>query len=201
MRYTVEARRTLDAATKLASEFGHSYLGTDHLAVALLSVDGTEAVVALKRLRVRTAQLRDTLRRALPARQTAGEVKRPMVPRLKRVLDRAARLAQGMLGLSAPRTCSSHCFRPRARRATRLHPPSLRQRTAQHTRTAWRPMSCDLLATCSAIWRPIPMPERPNQAMQLTASKPAVYASRVCRHARMLRSMHRGLAAADLVSR
>ena len=40
-----------------------------------------------------------------------------------------------------------------------------------------------------------------NQAMQLTASKPAVYASSVCRRERMLRGMHRGLAAADLVSR
>jgi hypothetical protein len=40
-----------------------------------------------------------------------------------------------------------------------------------------------------------------NQAMQLTASKPAVYASGVCRRERMLRGMHRGLAAADLVSR
>ena len=35
-----------------------------------------------------------------------------------------------------------------------------------------------------------------NQAMQLTASKPAVYASRVCHRTRMLRGMHRGLVAA-----
>jgi peptidoglycan/LPS O-acetylase OafA/YrhL len=41
----------------------------------------------------------------------------------------------------------------------------------------------------------------PNQAMQLTASKPAIYASSVCRQCGMLRSMHGGLAAADLVSR
>ena len=40
-----------------------------------------------------------------------------------------------------------------------------------------------------------------NQAMQLTASKPAVYALGVCRRERMLRFMHRGLAAADLVAR
>ena len=44
-------------------------------------------------------------------------------------------------------------------------------------------------------------PEPSNQAMQLTASKPAVYASGVCRRASMLRIMHRGLAVADLVSR
>ena len=37
--------------------------------------------------------------------------------------------------------------------------------------------------------------------MQLTASKPAIYASRDCRGERMLRPMHSGLAAADLVSR
>ena len=40
-----------------------------------------------------------------------------------------------------------------------------------------------------------------NQAMQLTASKPGVYAFRVCRRERMLRGMHRGLTVADLVSR
>ncbi len=40
-----------------------------------------------------------------------------------------------------------------------------------------------------------------NQAMQLTASKPVVYAWSVCRRRSMLRDMHRGLAAADLVSR
>ena len=43
--------------------------------------------------------------------------------------------------------------------------------------------------------------QRPNQAMQLTASKPAVYASGVCRRERMLRFMRRGLAAADLSAR
>ena len=40
-----------------------------------------------------------------------------------------------------------------------------------------------------------------NQAMQLTASKPDVHAWSVCRRQRMLRFMHTGLAAADLVSR
>ena len=41
----------------------------------------------------------------------------------------------------------------------------------------------------------------PNQAMQLTASKPAIYTWSVCRRERMLHGMHIGLAAADLVSR
>jgi hypothetical protein len=42
---------------------------------------------------------------------------------------------------------------------------------------------------------------KPNQAMQLTATKPVVYTSSVCRRERMLRWMHIGLAAADLVAR
>jgi hypothetical protein len=46
-----------------------------------------------------------------------------------------------------------------------------------------------------------PSTEASNQAMQLTASKPDVHAWSVCRRNRMLRRMHRGLAAADLVSR
>ena len=45
------------------------------------------------------------------------------------------------------------------------------------------------------------MTVKPNQAMQLTASKPAVCAFCVCRRERMLRAMCSGLAAADLVSR
>ena len=40
-----------------------------------------------------------------------------------------------------------------------------------------------------------------NQAMQLTASKPDVYAGDVCQRELMPRGMHSGLAAADLVSR
>jgi hypothetical protein len=51
-------------------------------------------------------------------------------------------------------------------------------------------------ARSEVIW-----PKRPNQAMQLTASKPVVYTFSACRRARMLRGMHRGLAAADFVSR
>jgi hypothetical protein len=43
--------------------------------------------------------------------------------------------------------------------------------------------------------------QTPNQAMQLTTSKPAIYAGGVCHRERMLRGMHIGLAAADLVSR
>jgi hypothetical protein len=43
--------------------------------------------------------------------------------------------------------------------------------------------------------------ERPNQAMQRTASKPAIYALRVC-HLRFAYESHlTGLAVADLVSR
>ena len=44
-------------------------------------------------------------------------------------------------------------------------------------------------------------PQASNQAMQLTASKLAIYARSVCRRERMLRGIHKGLAAADLVAR
>ena len=40
-----------------------------------------------------------------------------------------------------------------------------------------------------------------NQAMQLTASNLDVYAMSVCRRESMMRGMHSGLAAADLVAR
>ena len=43
--------------------------------------------------------------------------------------------------------------------------------------------------------------KKPNQAMQLTASKSVIYTWSVCRRTRMLRGMHRELTAADLVTR
>ena len=50
--------------------------------------------------------------------------------------------------------------------------------------------------------RQLPVITQPsNQAMQLTASKPDVHAWSDCRRERILRGMHRGLAAADLVTR
>ena len=55
--------------------------------------------------------------------------------------------------------------------------------------------------TNSTMVEPLRGTQSSNQAMQLTASKPDVYAWSVCRRERMLRGMHRGLAAADLVSR
>jgi hypothetical protein len=53
----------------------------------------------------------------------------------------------------------------------------------------------------TSLYRRSPNTPRPNQAMQLTASKLAIYASRFCRRGRSLRLMHIGLAAADLESR
>lgn len=43
--------------------------------------------------------------------------------------------------------------------------------------------------------------ETSNQAMQLSARKPVVYAWRVCRRQRMLRGIHTALAAADVLAR
>ena len=40
-----------------------------------------------------------------------------------------------------------------------------------------------------------------NQAMRLTVNEPAVYAFRLAHHASMLRFMHKGLGAADLLCR
>ena len=63
---------------------------------------------------------------------------------------------------------------------------------SRQTRTA-------VLERTYASYEPVAQPS--NQAMQLTASKPAIYASRAYRRASMLRGMHRGLAAADLLAR
>jgi ATP-dependent Clp protease ATP-binding subunit ClpA len=92
VHYTVEAKRILEAATNLAASRGHSYIGADHLGVALLSSRDTEAVSALKRLEVPLVELRRALSRALPARGHHRGT-RPMSPRLRKLLQDASRLA------------------------------------------------------------------------------------------------------------
>ena len=64
-----------------------------------------------------------------------------------------------------------------------------------------RPRTAEAIAREAAKMMRYPTRKRPNQAMQLTASKSAIYTSRVCPRASMLRGMHRGLATADVVSR
>ena len=75
-------------------------------------------------------------------------------------------------------------------------------RSRDSARTAWlhhgRSLRC--ASRCQTHQMSVYRQTRPNQAMQLTATKPAVYAVRVCRRERMLRGMRRGLAAADCVS-
>lgn len=93
VRYTLEAQRTIDAAKSLSAAMGHSYVGADHLAISLLRSRDTEAVCALKRLRVPVAELRRALSAALPPRQAPGADDRPMSPRLNQLFRRASALA------------------------------------------------------------------------------------------------------------
>ena len=59
----------------------------------------------------------------------------------------------------------------------------------------------DACPACRLPLKEHPITATSNQAMQLTASKPDVHASSVCRRERMLRGMRSGLAAADLLAR
>jgi hypothetical protein len=72
------------------------------------------------------------------------------------------------------------------------------------------PVLAYFIIVCFTLWLYSEAPRRfppnthnqsSNQAMQLTASKPADCALGACRRDRMLRRTHNGLAAADLVSR
>ena len=95
------------------------------------------------------------------------------------------------------RICPSRC--PTIR--TTAHSPCHQQPMHSMTRGTGSSRSC-LAFHCESLVRARILPRtEPNQAMQLTASKHAVHAWSVCRWERMLRGMHGGLAAADLVSR
>ncbi len=74
---------------------------------------------------------------------------------------------------------------------------------ALHTRLRWCVLvwNVGFILLLALVFLALRRYETSNQAMQLTARKPHVCASGVCRRKRMLRFMHRGLAAADLVTR
>ena len=81
-----------------------------------------------------------------------------------------------------------------------IFPDELAEVTAEFGGSRGRAFKSNTVVLAKTRW-PKHTSKKPNQAMQLTASKSAIYAFRVCHRASMLRSMHRGLAAADLVSR
>jgi ATP-dependent Clp protease ATP-binding subunit ClpA len=125
-RFTDKARRTLAGAQVEASALGHSFLGTEHLLLALLQTDGVAAHVLLAE-GLTVEQVRDDVRRIVgPGPAGDAEALRTIGIDLDEVraaveetfgpgaLDRARRRPRGRRGAGGPR------FAPRVKKVLEL---------------------------------------------------------------------------------
>src|SRR5919199_3969320 len=92
-RFTNDARRVVVRSQELARVLGHSWIGTEHLLIALLEDPEGIASVTLSAIGVRSEAVRTEIELAVPA--TEGEVEShiPFTPRAKKVLELSLREA------------------------------------------------------------------------------------------------------------
>ena len=86
-RFSEDARKSLSAARQAAQAFRHDYIGTEHMLLGVIASDGTVAAVALRKLGVDAARVRDEVNEIVKVgnhAETMGQL--PFTPRGKRVL-------------------------------------------------------------------------------------------------------------------
>jgi ATP-dependent Clp protease ATP-binding subunit ClpA len=93
-RFSEDARKLMSASRQAAQEFGHDYIGTEHMLLGVVASDGTVASAALRKLGVDPALVRaevtKTVRRG--THEVMGQI--PFTPRAKRVLELSLQEAQ-----------------------------------------------------------------------------------------------------------
>jgi ATP-dependent Clp protease ATP-binding subunit ClpA len=87
------ARQTLDRASDEAQRMGDPYVGTDHVLLAMVSIDTAAAKRVLEILEIDADRLSGTMRfiRGTDNPPSNGGVEYPYSPRLQRVLESAAK--------------------------------------------------------------------------------------------------------------
>ncbi len=97
-RFTPSAERALNRALAEARELGHTYVGTEHLLLGLLSEKDSVAALVLKRRKIGFDAVKDMILR-LEGRGTAADVtSSDLSPRARRVLEGAGRAPLGAFG-------------------------------------------------------------------------------------------------------
>ncbi len=90
-KFTEQARAALQLATETAYELSHSYIGTEHLLIGLLGVDGVAGQV-LEENGVDGGRILEMVNRLIASGGTAAVASEDtMTPRVKRILEQAYR--------------------------------------------------------------------------------------------------------------
>ncbi len=95
--FTPRAQRALALSRQEARRFGHDYVGTEHLLLGLIKLGQGVGVLALQNLGLDLQSVRyEVEKHSAPSQDTQQEGDPPLTPRVKRVLELAAREAQGL---------------------------------------------------------------------------------------------------------
>lgn len=96
-RFTPRAQQVLLLAKKEASRFAHNYIGTEHLLLGLIKLDQGVAVEALKSLGLDLNSARlEVEKHSGPGQDTLLDGDPPLTPRVRKVLELAAREAHSL---------------------------------------------------------------------------------------------------------
>lgn len=94
--FTQKANEALNCAIKSAEDFGHNYIGSEHILLGLLKTDSSVADSVLENKDITAEaieeQIRENIGQGVPTRLSPDD----FTPRCKRILDVAFQLARGM---------------------------------------------------------------------------------------------------------
>lgn len=88
-RDNVLAARVLLSARRLARELGHAWIGTEHVVLGILELEEGGMREELEGAGVRTAEIRDELRRLAPSVDQPARANLPLARSLQELLDGA----------------------------------------------------------------------------------------------------------------
>ncbi|MBQ4369554.1 MAG: ATP-dependent Clp protease ATP-binding subunit, partial [Oscillospiraceae bacterium] len=101
-RFTEKAKQALTAAHDAATEFGHSYVGSEHLLLGLIRGDGGVAATALKNAGLTEQTVSDFIERYIGRGEGSSQPSQGLTPRSKRIIElaiaEAARLGHNYVG-------------------------------------------------------------------------------------------------------
>ena len=92
-RFSRSAMHVLEEAGKIAGEFGHDYIGSEHILLALALEEGSSAKAALNAGGVKYEELRDDISKISGIGEKSAAAVTSMTPRLKRIMSTAAVIA------------------------------------------------------------------------------------------------------------
>lgn len=94
--FTEKANRALNNAVKLAEKYGHTYIGSEHLLLGLLSEKATPATMALENKKITFAKIEELLKAQIGVGMPTQLSPDDITPRCKHIIEKALTLARSM---------------------------------------------------------------------------------------------------------